>query len=348
MRKPYTAGSSSSSTDAGAVGFVEELPVAPEGTDPLNVYVVDLPLSFSKEQFQALYEPFGNLVTSTVLSDPATNVSRGIGFARYSNRENAARALKETQGMMLPGATKPLLVRFAKDSSRKYEEQTAASLATLSQYAQHPPHPVYPTQYYQPQGYSAYPPAAAANAPAAARRCDCRWCWRLPYVVRRIQCWCTSGRSCRRCSPATAVGCVLRLLLRGRRPRASGSVWFSSRALSCQCLCSLSLPTSLRPWGRRLPVRFCCVPLSVPALPGRCLPFLLLSLSASATAPPRPRTVPLHPSTLPSGRCPTRQQTSPVLTSVRSSSWLDAGDAESLTLHPPLRSRRGSSFIAEV
>ena len=177
MRKPYTAGSSSSSStnDAGAVGFVEELPVAPEGTDPLNVYVVDLPLSFTKEQFQALYEPFGNLVTSTVLSDPATAVSRGIGFARYSNRENAARALKETQGMMLPGATKPLLVRFAKDSSRKYEEQTAASLATLSQYSQQQsPHTSYPTQqqyYQQPQqqqAYTAYSPAAAAAANGAA------------------------------------------------------------------------------------------------------------------------------------------------------------------------------------
>ena len=156
---------------------MESLPVAPEGTDPLNVYVVDLPLSFAKEEFQALYEPFGSLVTSTVLSDPSSGQSRGIGFARYSNPDNAARALKETQGMMLPGATKPLLVRFARDSSRKHEEQTHSTLQrlhthSLAQHPQaqqpqqpaHPPHAGY-ASYAQPYSYAPGYPAGLPYYP---------------------------------------------------------------------------------------------------------------------------------------------------------------------------------------
>ena len=160
--KRSSAAASSTDSSGAAVGFVESLPVAPEGTDPLNVYVVDLPLSFTKEEFQALYEPFGSLVTSTVLTDPTSGQSRGIGFARYSNTDNAARALKETQGMMLPGATKPLLVRFARDSSRKHEEQTNSTAQRLHSHSQYQPlqqpmHPqpvAYSSTYTQPYPYA--------------------------------------------------------------------------------------------------------------------------------------------------------------------------------------------------
>ena len=167
------AGSADSS--GAAVGFVESLPVAPEGTDPLNVYVVDLPLTFTKEEFHALYEPFGSLVTSTVLTDPTSGQSRGIGFARYSNTDNAARALKETQGMMLPGASKPLLVRFARDSSRKHEEQTNTTLQRLHgqtpqqqpQQPMHPHHAAYSSSYTQPYPYAppSYPAAPSYYPP---------------------------------------------------------------------------------------------------------------------------------------------------------------------------------------
>ena len=158
---PYTPHAARQRPQPSSDGFVEELPVAPEGTDPLNVYVVDLPAGCGKDEFHALYAPFGNLVTSTVLPDPATGLSRGIGFARYSSRDNAARALKETQGLLLPQASKPLLVRFARDSSRKYDEQTQQSLHSLQTYAQQQQQ-----QQLAAAGYAQ--PLYAAPAPYAA------------------------------------------------------------------------------------------------------------------------------------------------------------------------------------
>lgn len=109
------------------------------GTDPLNVYVVDLPLTMTKEQFSQIYEPFGNLVSCTILNDPNTQVSRGIGFARYSNTESAARAVKETQGLVLEGSSKPIVVRFARDTTSK--RQHFHHQHQLQHQHSHNPHP---------------------------------------------------------------------------------------------------------------------------------------------------------------------------------------------------------------
>lgn len=133
----------------------EELPVAPDGTDPLNVYVVDLPLHYTKSQLQAIYEPFGNLISCTVLCDGNTGVSRGIGFARFSDRDSAARALKDTQGMMLEGASKPILVRFARDTSRKSDDPPNQHSG---------PHIPYPYSY-PPYTYPYAPMPGAPYAP---------------------------------------------------------------------------------------------------------------------------------------------------------------------------------------
>ena len=135
---------------------MEEFPIAPEGTDPLNVYVVDLPPHYTKEQLQAIYEPFGNLISCTILSDPNTGVSRGIGFARFSHVDSAARALKETQNMMVEGATKPILVRFARDTSKKRSADVSvppvAALGGPMPY----PYGAYPYYPYPPQ-FNPYP-----------------------------------------------------------------------------------------------------------------------------------------------------------------------------------------------
>jgi RNA recognition motif-containing protein len=98
----------------------------PEGRDPLNLYIVDVPLNLTKEGLMGIYGQYGQLQSCTVLSDPTTGISRGIGLARFLKAESAAQAMKETQGLLLPGATKPLLVRYARVTEKKTDEEKKA------------------------------------------------------------------------------------------------------------------------------------------------------------------------------------------------------------------------------
>jgi hypothetical protein len=98
---PYGA-PPSSSAKAAPIHDVNEI-VIPEGADGLNLYVCDLPLQWAKEDFENLYRQFGQLASTTVLYDQSTGLSRGLGFAKFVNQEEAKEAMKATHGLWVEG-----------------------------------------------------------------------------------------------------------------------------------------------------------------------------------------------------------------------------------------------------
>lgn len=78
-----------------------------------NLYVAYLPKSYTQTELDALFRPFGTIITSKVLIDTATGVSRGVGFVRFDKHSEAESAINSLNGRVLPASTQPLLVKFA-------------------------------------------------------------------------------------------------------------------------------------------------------------------------------------------------------------------------------------------
>jgi ELAV/HuD family splicing factor len=78
-----------------------------------NLYVAHLPVTYTMVDLEALFKPFGSIITSRVLVDTATGVSRGVGFVRFDRNTEAETAISALNGKTLRGSTQPLLVKFA-------------------------------------------------------------------------------------------------------------------------------------------------------------------------------------------------------------------------------------------
>ena len=78
-----------------------------------NLYVAYLPKTFTQSDLEALFLPFGGIITSKILVDSATGLSRGVGFVRYDKHSEAENAIASLNGNTVQGSTQPILVKFA-------------------------------------------------------------------------------------------------------------------------------------------------------------------------------------------------------------------------------------------
>lgn len=83
-----------------------------DNIDVTNLYISNLPRSFTEEQLNSLVMPFGDIVSSRILKDPEGN-SKGVGFARLESKEQCEKAIKSLNGKPLPQGGEPLIVKFA-------------------------------------------------------------------------------------------------------------------------------------------------------------------------------------------------------------------------------------------
>lgn len=83
-----------------------------------NLYVAHLPKTFSQRDLEELFRPYGNIITSRILIDTTTGMSRGVGFVRYDKHAEAELAISRLNGKLLPGVTMPngIMVKFANQS----------------------------------------------------------------------------------------------------------------------------------------------------------------------------------------------------------------------------------------
>ena len=78
-----------------------------------NLYVANLPQQFSQIELDAMFRPYGTIITSKVLVDPETGLGKGIGFVRFDKYSEAETAIQALNGSQLQASSTPILVKFA-------------------------------------------------------------------------------------------------------------------------------------------------------------------------------------------------------------------------------------------
>ncbi|XP_071586683.1 ELAV-like protein 2 isoform X2 [Heliangelus exortis] len=116
-----------------------------------NLYVSGLPKTMTQKELEQLFSQYGRIITSRILVDQVTGVSRGVGFIRFDKRIEAEEAIKGLNGQKPPSATEPITVKFANNPSQK------TSQAILSQ-LYHSPSRRYPAPLAQQAQRFRFPP----------------------------------------------------------------------------------------------------------------------------------------------------------------------------------------------
>ncbi|XP_075433647.1 ELAV-like protein 3 isoform X9 [Ascaphus truei] len=84
-----------------------------------NLYVSSLPKTMNQKEMEQLFSQYGRIITSRILVDQVTGVSRGVGFIRFDKRIEAEEAIKGLNGQKPLGASEPITVKFANNPSQK-------------------------------------------------------------------------------------------------------------------------------------------------------------------------------------------------------------------------------------
>lgn len=82
-----------------------------------NLYVSGLPKHMAQPDLERLFSCSGNIITSRILCDNITGLSKGVGFIRFDQRVEAERAIQKLNGTIPEGATEPITVKFANNPS---------------------------------------------------------------------------------------------------------------------------------------------------------------------------------------------------------------------------------------
>ncbi|NXT86051.1 ELAV2 protein, partial [Zapornia atra] len=93
-----------------------------------NLYVSGLPKAMTQKELEQLFSQYGRIITSRILVDQVTGVSRGVGFIRFDKRIEAEEAIKGLNGQKPPGATEPITVKFANNPSQKTNQAILSQL----------------------------------------------------------------------------------------------------------------------------------------------------------------------------------------------------------------------------
>ncbi|KFO76737.1 ELAV-like 3, partial [Cuculus canorus] len=84
-----------------------------------NLYVSGLPKAMGQKEMEQLFSQYGRIITSRILIDQVTGVSRGVGFIRFDKRVEAEEAVRGLPGQKPLGATEPITVKFANSPGQK-------------------------------------------------------------------------------------------------------------------------------------------------------------------------------------------------------------------------------------
>ncbi|XP_024084378.1 ELAV-like protein 3 isoform X9 [Cimex lectularius] len=82
-----------------------------------NLYVSGLPKNMAQQDLENLFSPYGRIITSRILCDNITGLSKGVGFIRFDQRIEAERAIQELNGTIPKGSSEPITVKFANNPS---------------------------------------------------------------------------------------------------------------------------------------------------------------------------------------------------------------------------------------
>lgn len=137
---PWASGTSTTGIGATTVGSPANLS-KPKEFDDTNLYIGYLPPTLDDDGLISLFSPFGEIVMAKVIKDRVSGLSKGYGFVKYADVQQANTATASMNGHRLDGRT--IAVRVAGKPPQP----------TVPPGPPAPPMPAYPTPAQPTGGY---------------------------------------------------------------------------------------------------------------------------------------------------------------------------------------------------
>ncbi|XP_078280270.1 ELAV-like protein 1 [Rhinoraja longicauda] len=93
-----------------------------------NLYVSGLPKTMTQKDLEQLFGRYGRIITSRVLVDQVTGMSRGVAFIRFDRKSEADEAINNLNGHKPPGSVEPITVKLAANPNQKTNASLLAQL----------------------------------------------------------------------------------------------------------------------------------------------------------------------------------------------------------------------------
>ena len=84
-----------------------------------NLFIYDVPLSFTEIDLMSLFSPFGKIVSTKIYRDRKTGKSRGFGFVSFDNVESADVAIQKMDGYEIESKVLQVQKKIVKQNNSK-------------------------------------------------------------------------------------------------------------------------------------------------------------------------------------------------------------------------------------